>query len=283
MSLSGFTTFEGIILRVATEVGLHYVPRASEGSNAPQIPRDKNVLDRLKRAINDGRREIMRRMSNAKCFRPRMTLTLSNVLAPENIDDDTAKITLPFVAIPTGRWTWSKDAVWGGELTLVHETDIAFQYAARDSAVGASVPMKMAFCQRLINNPDAPGQRTQMYLWAWPRPDGVYVLSGNVIIRYADLTALSDLDPMGDAHIPTVVAAALRELNLNNPSPQMREMFEQRLDKAIAVSMQFDDETRPPSIGVSYDPDAQSVMVRDPSQWGDRSNQVTHYNNVPLL
>jgi hypothetical protein len=274
-------TFEGLILRVAQEMGLHHVPAGPD--NRAKIPTDPATLDRIKRAINDGRQELFRRMSRATCFRPRLSFTTNPAGdQPDNIDGDPAKYLIPFsaVAVPVNQWQWRLDT-WGGHVIQIrHENDLAREHA-RGGSSESGPPRMMAIGRRMIGSPGVPTRRTQSFLWLYPKPDAAYTIEGQANLMYSPLVALDDVDPMGDDHAMTIVEAALYQMNKNHPVMATRDHYAQRFMDAVRVSTQLDHDRRPPSLGVATDPTVHPA-VHDPYE-SDLSRMVSHVNGIPVL
>lgn len=287
MNPAGETTLGDLMLTLAERMGWHKVP--SQADNRSQLPDDPNLRDRLKRAINNGREEIYRRMSTAWCFKPTITITLDPTGASaQNVDGDPAKYRVPFnvQGIAGATWSWrlpSATSGYGGTLQQRHSSDILAMHNADAAATGTSRPVAMALVQGQLNNPSEPGRRTAAFVHIWPDPDQAYVIEGQARIMYAPLTELSDLEPMGQQHSQLVVTAGERDIKLNHPDMTARREINVRFNEQVALSIELDNQNRPQSIGTGYDPDALRQAQKYAPIWDDRSAIVTHVNGISVL
>lgn len=285
MDAAGEATLRDLILSLTERMGWQKRPTGAD--NRAQIPRDPNLLDRAIRAINAGRRETYRRMSSAKCFKPRIEIaTDPNGTSPECIGGDCAKYRLPYaVQGLVNPWNWSlmSNPGYGGPLVMNHSSDVATMHHTASSAGLKAPPRSIALAQQSMTNPKEPARRTATYLWLYPQPDQVYVLEGEVRVMYAPLVGMDDLEPMGQAHIDTIVIGAERDIKMNAPDLTQRAEVEQRFRDAIIASIAADNNTRPQTIGRGADPDVERQRARWMSRWPDRAAMVTHLNGNPLF
>ena len=281
----GFIDFEGLILRVAVEAGLAKFP-TGVADNRSKIPTDPNVLDRIKRAINDSRQEIYRRASTMTCFRPRISFTtVLDGSGATNVLADPAKYLMPMTAraIAIGRWQWTAGTDtqgWGGDIIQKHEGDIA-RLHANVGSTASGPPQLIALCKDLVADPAMGGRKRHInYLWLYPVPDAEYTISGQVQLMYAPLSELGDVDPMGDEHALTIIEGAHWQLRKSMPDSAANY---QKFVEAIALSKKVDADRRPQSIGVSHDPDSvHKDTVFSPFE-SDVSRMVSHVNGIPVL
>jgi hypothetical protein len=274
MDTSSSITFEGLILRTAIEAGLHDVPDAAD--NRSKIPSDPAVLDRIKRAVNDGRQEFYRRLNRCTCMRQFITLQMyAGGDGPYNIEGDAATYQLPLSvqAIPLGLWHWRLDAA-SGPVAQRHAADIARLLAGDESLTGPPV------CMAVANQLSGRGVATRIsrsVLHVYPRPDAAYVLAGEVRFAYSPLVALDDTEPVGDEHALAMVEAAIYFMERANPDIRIREHHYARMLDAFKVSEDMDRDRRPRSLGLATDPN--SVPMTNTIE---TDGVVTHVNGIPV-
>lgn len=284
MNPAGETTLGDLLLTLAVRMGWH--KKASGSDNRALVPTDPETYRRLLEAINNGRREVYRRMPTARCFKPRLAITTTtSTTDPQVVDGDTAKYRLPYAvqALAGGDWTWSQTSTpgFGGQLPQKHHSDIAALHQTANASGLLQAPRCMAFGFKTTTSPEEPGRRTQTFLWIWPKPDQAYTLEGQVRIMYAPLTERDDLEPMGQQHVDTILTAAARDLKINHPDLNVKGASEADLDKAIAISLELDNQAGPQTIGPGFDPQAVTRRRRSGDTW-PASPMVSTYNGVPL-
>lgn len=286
MNAAGELTLGDLMLSLAERMGWHKVPSGSD--NRSTLPDDPNLRDRLLRAVNAGRRETYRRMATATCFRPILSVvTDPEATGPLVLGGDSSKYRLPYFvqSLAGGAWTWSllSSGGYGGTLQARHQSDIAAMHATTSSQSLRSAPRAMAFGLEKLNNPAEPGRRQVSFLYIYPKPDQAYILQGQARVMFEPLVALTDLEPMGQEHVETIITGGERDIKLNHPDLSQRADVARRFEEAIALSTANDNERRPQTLGVAYDPDAIRQMRKNVSPWPDQAAMVTHLNGVPLF
>jgi hypothetical protein len=284
MNAAGEITLKDLMLELALRMG--WQKHGSGTDNTPQLPDDANLLFRLKNSINNGRREVMRRMPTAWCFRPRVTITLDPAgTGAQCVDGDPSKYRLPRNAagLADGEWTWSLTAGYGGPLQQRHASDLAYMHASTSTNSLTSRPAVMALAMATLNNPAEPGRQTCPFLWVYPPPDDAYTISGTLRLVYTPLAGLDDVDPMGDLHAETLVTAGERDLKINHPDLQHRALMEQMLQAAVERSIETDNQNRPQQLGIGHDPDATRQAGRGATAWPDQAAMVTTVNGVSVI
>ncbi len=284
MNPAGETTLGDLMLTLAERMGLHKVP--SQADNRSQLPDDPNLRDRLKRAINNGREEVYRRMATAWCFKPVLSITTDPTGASAaNVGGDPSMYRLPFNVhgIAVGQWNWrlAGQTGYGGTMQQRHPSDILALHAS--AASGTSRPVAMALTQTQLSNPSEPSRRTASVVHVWPTPDQAYVIEGQARVMYAPMTELSDLEPMGQQHSQTIVTAGERDFKLNHPDMQKRQEIEERFAQQVALSIELDNEQRPQTIGIGFDPDAIRQSQKYAPVWPTQAAIVTHVNGISVL
>lgn len=282
MNQAGETTLGDLMLTLAERMGWHKVPNQSD--NRSQLPDDPNLRDRLLRAINAGRQEVYRRMPSAWVFRPRITITLDPTgTGAQCVDNSPAKYALPYNCPATAgtTWTWSLGTGYGGQLEQRHPADVVAMHAG--DTTGASRPTTMALVHQTLNNPQEPGRRTTNYLHIWPTPDQAYTLEGEIRLLYGPLYQLNDLEPMGEQHAQLIVTAGERDIKLNHPDLAVRKEINERFNEQVEISIELDNQSKPQTIGVGYDPDAERQAMRYRPVWPAQRAIVTHVNGVSVL
>lgn len=266
------------------------VDYSTGADNRAVVRADPATRDRLLRAINNGRREVYSRMPDARCFQPRITITMDPDGAAANVvDADPSKYALPFAVhgLAGGQWTWRLPgtAGYGGPLTQAHQSDLAGMHYTRNAAALTGRPVSMAFCLKSNDNPSEPGRRTSSFLWVYPAPNLAYILEGQARVMYAPLVAMDDMEPMGQEHLETILAFASRDWKLASATPEERVELEARCDKAIAISTELDNARGPQTIGPGHDPDAEreSRRYRNGRYYPEIAAMVDTVSGTPVL
>lgn len=288
MNAGGELTLKDMILTLGERLG--QIAYGSGSDNRATIPTDPNTLDRLTRAINNGRREVYSRMPEARCFQPRLSITMDPTGAGSQcVDGDPAKYALPRNAygLAEGAWTWSlpESNGYGNDLVWSHPSDVARLHHTTSSGGLTSYPSHIALVTAAGTNPQEPGRRATTYLWVFPKPDKAYTLEGQTRIMWAPLTTLTDLEPMGQDHLETILAFAMRDWHYNRCEPDQWARIEATCDKAIAISLANDQARGPQSIGVGYDPNSaiESRRYANGRYYPEKAAMVDTVSGIPVL
>lgn len=260
MNAAGELTLQDMLLTLGERVST--IDFGTGADNRAVVVADPNLRDRLLRAINNGRREVYSRMPEARCFQPRMSITLDPTgLAANVVGADPARYRLPFAVqgLAGGQWTWTLDGTsgYGRAIPQIHASDLeAMHYTANVGSL-TSFPTALAFTLEAHNNPQEPARRTAWFVWVFPKPDKAYVLHGQVRVMYAPLVALDDLEPMGQEHAETILAFAARDWYMGRCDADKWSMIQAQCEEAIAISTRLDDAKGAQSLGVGFDPDSE--------------------------
>jgi hypothetical protein len=287
MNAAGELTLSDLLLTLGERHGV--VDYGTGADNRTIPPQDPQTRDRLLRAINAGRREVYSRMPDARCFQPRLTVTMDPTgTSADIVGADTTKYRLPYSVqgLAGGMWNWSLPGTggYGGNLPQRHPSDIErLQYASIGGTL-TSYPQCMAFLRQPLNNPEEPGRRFTYCVWVYPKPDQAYVLRGQARVMYEPLVALTDLEPMGQQHAETILAFASRDFKIGRCDQDEWGMIEARCDKALAISLELDNATGPQVLGVASDPEAERDSIkytRTARMYPDRGCMVDTVSGIP--
>jgi len=290
MNAAGELTLADLLIALGERHGVtDYTP--NQADNRIIVPQDPATRDRLTRAINAGRREVYSRMPEARCFQPRFHITMDPTGAAANcVGGDAAKYILPYSVqgLAGGQWNWSMPGTggFGGDMVQRHPTDLErLHYTASTNGL-KTYPQCMAFLREALNNPAEPGRRFVYVLWVFPTPDQAYELRGQARVMYEPLTALTDLEPMGQQHAETILAFASRDFKIGRCEPDEWAAILQRCEQAIQNSIAMDNATGPMDLGPGQDPDALRDSVRYSGtykRYPDRGVMVDTVSSVPVL
>jgi len=245
-------TFRDLIVRVAELDGKAKQPTAPD--QVADLPEDAYELDRIKRAINDGLREIVRAYPRWRSLRPTLSITLPYTPGANNINNDSSMLRLPYnyQIIPLGEWT--AVAADGsnnvGMLRFVHESMIIADLARYPTRTG--VPRYCSLEPVAPNGKERRNER-RMMIRVTPRPDRDYVLQGQVQSQVVELVEMEDRCPLGAIHDLTIIDAAMYVLTRNGADPQKKADYTTRFANAIEASMGADREIAPERLGTLED------------------------------
>lgn len=290
MNAAGELTLADLLIALGERHGTSdYVP--NQADNRIIVPQDPATRDRLTRAINAGRREVYSRMPDARCFQPRFTITMDPTGAgAQCVDGDASKYRLPYSVhgLAGGQWNWSMPGTsgFGGDVLQRHPTDLErLHYTAQSGGLNTH-PQCMAFLRQALSNPAEPGRRYAYVLWVFPAPDQAYVLRGQARVMYEPMTALTDLEPMGQQHAETILAFASRDYKVGRCEPDEWATITQRCEQAIEISRNLDNAEGPTNLGPANDPDALIDSARYSGTGGrypDRGAMVDTVSGVSVL
>lgn len=288
MNAAGEMTLKDLLLTLGERLG--QIDYGSGADNRPTVIADPATRDRLIRAINNGRREVYSRMPEARCFQPRASITLDPTGAAANcVDGDPAKYQLPYAVqgLAGGVWTWTlpESGGYGRQMTQVHPSDLASMHYAANTGGMMSFPTCMALTTQQLANASEPGRKTATFVWIFPKPDKAYVLEGQVRVQYAPLTALEDMEPMGQEHAETILAFATRDWYIDRAEPAEMRALDERCDRAILISTDLDNARGAQTLGAGYDPDSEreSRRYHRGRYYPDRAAMVDTVSGIPVL
>lgn len=289
MNASGELILSDLLLSLGERVGQFDRGAGADNRSIPAV--DPATRDRLLRAINAGRREVYSRMPEARCFQPRMSITMDPTgTGPNVVGGDISKYRLPYSVqgMAGGQWDWSMPGTsgFGGDIVQCHPTDIERLHFTANTGSLNSFPQRMAFLRETLSNPAEPGRRFAHVMWIFPKPDQAYILRGQARIMYEPLTVLTDLEPMGQQHAETILAFAERDWELGRREADAQQMIDARCDRAIAISLELDNATGPQTIGIAVDPDAERDALRYRTIGGrypDRGCMVDTVSGISVL
>lgn len=290
MNAAGELTLADMLLTLGERHGVtDFVP--DQADNRIIVPQDPQIRDRLIRAINNGRREVYSRMPDARCFQPRFEITMDPTgLAANVVDSDPSKYRLPYSVqgLAGGSWGWSFPGTggYGGELQQRHPNEIERAHFGTNAEGYVSRPRMMAFLRQSLGNPAEPGRRFAYCLWIFPKPDNAYVLRGQARVMYEPLVSLTDLEPMGQQHLETILAFATRDFKVCRCDADEWAIIQARCNDAIAISTNLDNVEGPTNLGVAIDPDAERDSMRYQRRLGmypDRGAQVDTVSGQSVL
>lgn len=269
-------TFRALITRVAEDNGV-----ADMTSGAAGPPTSAQELDRIKRAINDGREMMRRDYPRFFQLQPEVTVAFSDTAGAHCLGSDASTFVLPpSIAMPArDLWTWTRtdgSITNAGKLAWRSMTDIDELHARNPELSGPPRAIGLAPTPMDLRR---PGQPHGTYLRIWPKPDGEYECKGRARVRFLPLADDAEFDELGADHDQTLRAAANFIYNMRNPNQALVQRFEKQYQDALLASINIDQEywrgdavLDEPSTTVGqggYDP---AVEQR----------RVTHYNDIAL-
>lgn len=289
MNAAGELTLNDLLIALGERVG--QFDRGQGADNRVSAASDPQTRDRLLRAINAGRREVYSRMPDARCFQPRLSITLDPTgTSASVVDGDTSKYRLPYSVqgMAGGQWNWSMPGTggFGGDVPIIHPSDIERLHFTTNSQSLTRWPGCAAFLRMPLGNPNEPGRRFCHVLWVYPKPDIAYLVQGQARVMYEPLVSLDDLEPMGQQHAETILAFAERDWELGRRETADQVAIDARCDKAIAISIELDNTTGPQSIGPAIDPESIRDSLRYTGRRGyypERGAMVDTVSGVPVL
>ncbi len=289
MNAGGELTLADMLLTLGERHGVtDFVPDSAD--NRIIVPQDPQTRDRLLRAINAGRREVYSRMPEARCFQPRFEIDMDPTgLAANVVASDPSKYRLPYSVqgLAGGSWNWSYPGTGGigGEIQQRHPNEIERAHFTTGQTM-TGFPRTMAFLRQALTNAAEPSRRFAYCLWVFPKPDVAYTLRGQGRVMYEPLVALTDLEPMGQQHLETILAFATRDFKIGRCDSGEWEVIQQRCADAIAISQNLDNAEGATNLGVAVDPDAQRDSLRYSGRLGvypERGCMVDSVNGTPVL
>lgn len=266
-------TFEQVILRVAEECGLAYYDPSSADTPAA-IPQDRQVLDKFKRAVNDGMDRLARAYPKWTCLRPQVSFSLApagdgplNIpnaatVAAGDTTPDASIYRLPWYILsqPLNSWHWgSQSSSFSGyaRVTTPEEVDRLHR-----SASATSYPQLAAIIPSPIRG-DAGSDRQTKAVRFWPAPNEAFLVTARFLVTPGKMVDLQDRHIFGASHDQTVVAFAVwcfKEHDAKDPG--MRATYESRANRALAESIRIDQESVPQDLGSMGDPGADDRVFR---------------------
>lgn len=286
MNPSGELTLGDLLLTLGERHS--QVDYGTGSDNRPVIKADPATRDRLLRAINNGRREVYSRMPEARCFQPRLQVVMDPTgLAANIVNKDPAKYQLPYAVqgLAGGQWTWTLPDTtgYGRPVRQVHQSDLAAMHYTANVGGLTTYPTALAFTLEALSNPSEPGRRMSSFLWVFPKPDKAYVLEGQVRVMYAPLVALTDLEPMGQEHLETILAFATRDWKVGRCEQDEWASIQARCEEAIGISINLDNARGAQNLGTGYDPDSQreSLKYSRGRYYPERAAMVDFVSGIP--
>lgn len=261
-------TFKDLILRVAEECGLAYYD-PSDADSPAAIPVDRQILDLIKRSVNDGIDRMARAYPKWTSLRPQVQIVMTpdadgplNLNNPVTGEADASIYRLPWYITgrPVNGWQWSsQDSGFSGFARDVTPEEVDhFQR----SQSGTGYPRLAAIVPSLIKG-DAGADRQTKAVRFWPTPDQAYIVTGRFLVHAAKMVGLEDRHIFGASHDQTVLAFALWAFKEHDAKdPAMRSTYEARAMRALAESVKIDQESVQLDGGRMTDPDLVSGSYR---------------------
>lgn len=252
-------TYRDVILRVAEESDYAFYDPSSPDSPA-DIPQDRQILDKIKRAVNDGIDRLARAMPKCFALRPQFSFDMSptgqspfSLLNPLNGQNDGQYYRLPYYinSRPIQGWQWSSQTSnFAGFAQDCDPEQLDRQ--ARTAAI-SSYP---TLASMVPYGPTGDtGDRQTKAVRFYPAPDQNYRITARFLITPPKMVDLSDRHIFGASHDQTVVAFALWSfMEHDAKDPAMRATYEARANRALAESIAIDRENAQVSLGSMNDP-----------------------------
>lgn len=245
----GAHTFSDFILRVAERAGLAFRPDSTTDNRA-RIPLDPHDLDRIKRAINDGRQTMYNRIAPCEAMRPRLEFTLDPAGTVDSVGGDPATIRLPWYVVggPCDNPAWrSADNGMHGVCMVRDEAFIDGLYAHQPDTSGQ--PRYMAVFEPFEDGAGGGDQAPGWYLRVWPRPDAVYVLCASFPIQFAPMTADTQVEPLGPLFGEAVIWHAMEVLQARHPDLATRDWYERKARMSAEEALDRHLKAQPRNLG----------------------------------
>jgi hypothetical protein len=269
-------TFRDAILRVAEAAGLaDNVNAATVG-----IPTDTGDLDIVKRAVWDGAELFYRGLNPATgkvhpwtFLRPMVELICDPAgTGPDNIENDPAKMRLPWnvTGRPSGTWVWKvASGGWGGNVIDTHIERLERMHVLGTitgcpeyAAIGVAKDQK-------VNVTDRQG----WYVHVYPTPDLAYVMRARFLLTPRKLLELDDRHIAGALHDQTLVSAAVWAFKRRDAKDRAtRESYREDFEEAMLASIKHDEMNVPKTLG----------RLEDPSLCGDDEEQDYARNAITV-
>lgn len=245
-------TFRELLTRVAEECDWAYYDPNNPDSPA-DIPRDRQLLDKMKRGVNDGLRRLYRAYSWS-FLRPAVSIPLTTDGAgPFNIDSDATMYALPWnvQGRPLNGWQWGlTDQTISGKAADCSIEAVNLKHLSVNS-IGYPQMIGLAPFPQSGDS----GDRQRYYFRVWPTPQDAYTVQATFLQTPIAMVQLTDRHVAGAMHDETVLAFALLAVKEHDAKdPAMRQTYKDRADRALAESIRVDQENVPRSIGRMSDP-----------------------------
>jgi len=261
-------TFQDLILRVAEET--RFAKYDDSNPNSPaQIPTDRGILDKIKRAINDGISLMARDYPKWTSLRPQVSFVMStdgtgplNLPNPITGEPDPSIYRLPWYITgrPINGWHWVSTAsnFSGFAVDCDPERIDHLQRSTQTSSyprVASIVPS--------ISKGDTGADRQTKAVRFWPSPDQAYQVTARFLVHPSPMIELQDRHIFGASHDQTVLAYSVWCFKRNDAKdPGLRSEYRARVYGdgttmnigALAASIKIDQESVPASMGVMADP-----------------------------
>lgn len=266
-------SFQDIILRVAEEAGFAFYDSSSPDTPAA-IPQDRQILDKIKRSINDGIDRMARAYPKWTSLRPQVSFALApNGDGPLNIPNnltlaaggttnDPSLYRLPWYITgrPVNGWQWSSQGSnFAGFAKDVSPEELDFRQRASQTA---SFPLMAAIVPSSMKGDPGSDRQTKAVRF-WPSPDQAYLVTARFLVYPAKLVALQDRHIFGAAHDQTVLAFALWALKEHDAKDAgMRATYQARAANALAESIRIDQEGVQLDLGMMTDPNLTAKPFR---------------------
>lgn len=257
-------TFRDLILRVAEETNFALYDDSSPDSPAA-IPTDRVVLDKIKRAVNDGIDLLARAYTKWTSLRPQVSFLMStdgtgplNLKNPITQEPDPSIYRLPWYITgrPINGWNFAST---GSNFTgRVQDCDPErIDYYQRASQT-SSYP-RFASIVPSPSTGDTGADRQTKAVRFWPSPDQAYQITARFLIHPPPMIELDDRHIFGASHDQTVLAFAMLSFKRHDAKDaSMRATYQDRADRALAESIRIDQEGAPRTMGSMTDPSIES-------------------------
>lgn len=266
-------TFGEVILRVAEESGwAKYDPNSADSPAA--IPTERQLLDKLKRAVNDGATELARAYPKFAGLRPVLTLQLfPDGDGPDNLPSETypngdpSTYRLPWYvqSRPVGPWVWGID----GQTISGEAEDVSIDRVNRKHlsirSSGFPVMAGVAPCDppALAETQDGGSDRRTWKVRVWPNPQQAFFFRARFVVATPRMAQLTERHVFGAAHDQTLISFAMWHLKRHDArDPALVATYQQRKDEALAASIRYDQEFVPKTLGRLRDPAAERTEGR---------------------
>lgn len=237
-------SFGELILRTAEAAGVHSAPTTAGGISA--IPDNADILDRIKRCVNDGLSRMYRDYPRWTALRPILSIQFNpSTPGPTSLSGDVSRQALPTAVsiTPIGRWVASTDDGWSGPVSVV---SIETMLASKRSISDSGMPRIAAV---VANGYDASTSAPTYELRVYPAPSQTVTISGRATVIPPRLVENDQRHPLGSEHDQTVVDAACAAWYANHPDSKTRSEWTARYLQSLQASVVFDRQKQPGALG----------------------------------
>lgn len=257
MALDQSMTFLDMQLRVCEELGIDVKTGTIAG-----VTTDAVMLDKIKRALIDGERELWQAIhpDTLKSVQwtfaqPYFSITLTqDGSGADNIANDPVRYRLPRGACsaPVGRVQW-RDPVQGGGSGYVR--DVSNDIVDRRNAERPTTQGNPLYCSVFTDTTAvvAPGERPPLELRIAPTPNRTLIVTTRVKVQPIRLVNDGDRANRPAAHDMTVIAFAVKRLGSRGgslPSAPSADTLAKNAQMRLLESIGFDNDMKANSQGV---------------------------------